>query len=164
MRTILIAGIGNIFQGDDAFGCEVARQLGSAALPGGVEVRDFGIRGYDLAYALNGDYDFVILVDAAPRGGEPGSVYLLELDPEKEADLENLADAHSMTPVAVIRMAKALGGIRGKLYLAGCEPGVLEDENGGMGLSEKVAAAVPVAVKMIEGLLGDLMGEGMAGD
>jgi hypothetical protein len=73
-HNILIACIGNIFLGDDAFGVEVARRLANQALPEGVRVIDFGIRSYDLAYALMDDWEFVILVDAAPRGGLPGTV------------------------------------------------------------------------------------------
>ena len=40
--TILIAGIGNIFLGDDAFGVEVARSLARRTLPGEIQVKDFG--------------------------------------------------------------------------------------------------------------------------
>ncbi|MDQ3686285.1 MAG: hydrogenase maturation protease, partial [Acidobacteriota bacterium] len=54
---ILIAGIGNIFLGDDAFGCEVAQRLSGRTLPDEVRVVDFGIRGLDLAYALMDGYD-----------------------------------------------------------------------------------------------------------
>ena len=75
---ILIAGIGNIFLGDDAFGVEVARRLVRRRLPDGVRVVDFGIRGLDLTYALLDGYEAVILVDAAPRGGPPGTLYVLE--------------------------------------------------------------------------------------
>ena len=80
MKKILVAGIGNIFFGDDAFGCEVARQLAQRPLPKGVCVTDFGIRSYDLAYAIMDGYDAIILVDATPQGAEPGTVYLIEPD------------------------------------------------------------------------------------
>src|ERR1700737_3551246 len=78
---ILIACIGNIFLGDDGFGTEVALRLARRALPPGVMLKDFGIRGLDLTYALLDPYDLIILVDACPRGGEPGTVYLVEPDP-----------------------------------------------------------------------------------
>ena len=56
MKRILVAGIGNIFFGDDAFGCEVAAELAKRPLPDGIKVlRDFGIRSYDLAYAMMED-------------------------------------------------------------------------------------------------------------
>ncbi len=83
---ILIAGIGNIFLGDDAFGSEVARRLAAQPIPDGVRVVDFGIRGFDLAYALIDGYDATILVDATPRGGSPGTLYLIEPDPGEARD------------------------------------------------------------------------------
>ena len=83
MKRILVAGIGNIFFGDDAFGCEVAKELAQRPLPEGVRVIDFGIRSYDLAYAIMDDYDATILVDASPRGSPPGTVYLIEPDLNK---------------------------------------------------------------------------------
>ena len=106
MKKILIAGIGNIFHGDDAFGCEVVRQLEQCALPAEVIIMDFGIRSYDLAYALTGDYDATILVDAASRAAKPGTVYLIEPDLGRLNELESTSvDAHSMNPVAVLQLA-----------------------------------------------------------
>jgi hydrogenase maturation protease len=152
MKRILVAGIGNIFQGDDAFGCEVVRQLKPGAFDGAaVAVTDFGIRSYDLAYALTDGYDTVILVDAVGRGQPPGTLYLIE--PCVEGSNEGAVDAHSMNPVAVIQMAHSLGGVKGKLYLVGCEPGVLDSDSGEMGLSAEVGAAVPQAIAMIESLV-----------
>ena len=106
-RRVLIAGIGNIFLGDDGFGVEVVTRLAGSGLPEGVEVKDFGIRGMDLAYALQDDYDLVVFVDATPRGEEPGTVYLIE--PEIEEDGEVSLDTHGMDPVKVIKLARALG-------------------------------------------------------
>src|SRR5581483_4795557 len=102
---ILVAGIGNIFLGDDAFGVEVARRISSQQMPDAVTVADFGIRSYDLAYTLMEDWDHVILVDAVPRGGQPGTVYVIEpdLDDLGEPDL----DAHTMNPVSVLRVVQA---------------------------------------------------------
>jgi hydrogenase maturation protease len=105
-RRVLIAGIGNIFLGDDGFGVEVVGRLSGRRLPEGVEVVDFGIRGMDLAYALHEDYDLVVFVDATPRGGEPGTVYLIE--PEIEEDEPVSLDTHGMDPVKVIRLARSL--------------------------------------------------------
>ena len=155
-RRILIAGIGNIFFGDDAFGCEVAAELAKRSWPDGVSVVDFGIRAYDLAYAMMDGYDVTILIDAAPRNEKPGTVYLLELDPDKlETGAEQIADAHALTPVRVLQLIRALGGQAENLYLVGCEPARLEAE-GVIGLSEEVRHAIPIAVEMIETIVGDL--------
>src|SRR3954447_24299848 len=110
-RRILVAGIGNIFLGDDAFGVEVARRLLQGPLPEGVRVVDFGIRSYDLAYAIMDSYEAVILVDATPRGQPPGTVYLLEPDPGEIGSPETeVVNAHSLNPVQVLRMVQSLGG------------------------------------------------------
>src|SRR5271163_2873060 len=154
--TILIAGIGNIFLGDDAFGVEVAQRMASKKLPRGVRAIDFGIRGFDLAYALLDGTDVTILVDACPRGGTAGTVYVIEPDlnslnsPEAE---QAAVDAHSMNPMNVIRMAKSMGGELKRILLVGCEPETLGPEEGHMGLSAPVAAAVDEAVKVLEDLV-----------
>jgi len=126
--SVLIAGIGNIFLGDDAFGVEVVRRLASRKMPDRVKAIDFGIRGFDLAYALLDGADVTILVDACPRGGAPGSVYVIEPDlssfDSSEAQ-ESSVDAHSMNPMNVIRMAKSMGGGLKRILLVGCEPATL---------------------------------------
>jgi hydrogenase maturation protease len=158
MKRILIAGVGNIFCGDDAFGVEVARQLMAQELPPEVSVQDFGIRGYDLAYALAGDYAAAVLVDATPRGEPSGTVSLIEPD---TANLEPMqsgtVDGHSMDPVCVLQMAHAFGGSPGKLYLVGCEPGVLDSPEGRFALSPSVQEAVPRAIEMIRELIRHLL-------
>ena len=149
--NILIAGIGNIFFGDDAFGCEVAAQLMRRPLPEGVRVIDFGIRSYDLAYAMMNGPDVTIFIDATPRDQPPGTIYLLEPDKNiLDSDFGEVVNAHSMNPVRVLQLIHSLGGQPGRLYLVGCEPAVLETEEGAMGLSEKVQAAVAPAIEMIE--------------
>lgn len=154
MKRILIAGLGNIFFGDDAFGVEVAQALLRRAWPDGVEVVDFGIRSYDLAYALNENYELIILIDVTPRGGPAGTLYLLEPDLTEVSKLEPMpADGHSSNPLHSLQMAQDLGGIRGMVYLLGCEPADLGGEEGRMGLSESVQAAVPRAVEKIEALV-----------
>ena len=79
-HRMLIAGVGNIFLGDDGFGAEVARRLARAGLPDLVRVADYGISGMHLAYDMADGYDTTILVDATARGGEPGTVYVIEPD------------------------------------------------------------------------------------
>jgi hydrogenase maturation protease len=160
MKRFLVAGIGNIFFGDDAFGCEVAAELAKRAWPDGVDIVDFGIRAYDLAYAIMDGYDATILIDAAPRGDKPGTVYLLELDPNKvDTCIDEIPDAHALTPVRVLQLIHTLGGRSENLYLVGCEPARLDGE-GMIGLSEEIRDAVPVAVKMIEKIIADVASGG----
>jgi hydrogenase maturation protease len=160
-KSLLVAGIGNIFFGDDAFGSEVARELMRRPMPKGVTVDDFGIRSYDLAYALMDGCD-AILIDVVSRGEPPGTLYLIELDLENLGAISNsIPDAHSMTPVSVLEMVKLMKGTRGRLYLVGCEPSILESEDGAMGLSEIVQAAVPRAIQRIESLIDDILHDRM---
>jgi hydrogenase maturation protease len=156
--SILIAGIGNIFLGDDAFGVEVAQRLANRKLPDRVKVVDFGIRGFDLAYALLDRFDVTILVDACPRGGAPGTLYVIEPDLNLSAldgteAAQTTVDAHSMNPMNVIRMAKSMGGDLKRILLVGCEPLTLGPDEGAMGLSEPVAAMVEEAANRIESLV-----------
>ena len=157
-KRILIAGIGNVFLGDDGFGVEVVKRLAGRELPEGVEVADFGIRGMDLAYALQDDYDVVVFVDAIPRGEEPGTIYLLE--PEIVEDGEISLDTHGMDPVKVIKLSRALGARRTRTLVVGCEPQVVlsgEDyDDMLMDLSEPVRAAVEEAVKVVESLVEEI--------
>jgi hydrogenase maturation protease len=152
--SILIAGIGNIFLGDDGFGVEVVRRLASCTLPQTVRVVDFGIRGLDLAYALQGDYETTILIDAYPQGKQPGTVSVVVLDPNEAADSSgNFIEPHSMHPMNVLRMASAMHGPLKRILLIGCEPASLGGDEGYMGLSELVEAAVEEAVKATESLV-----------
>jgi hydrogenase maturation protease len=157
MKRILIAGIGNIFLGDDAFGVETVRELAKHKWPEEVRIIDFGIRAYDLAYAIADGYEAVILVDAAPRGQEPGTVYLIEPDLTGLDKTDFIANGHSLNPVTVLQMAASLNGQIGRLYVVGCEPAVLECDDGQMGLSAPVAAAVPQAVDMVLSLTHELL-------
>ena len=154
-KRILVAGIGNVFLGDDGFGVEVVRRLAEREMPEGVEVKDFGIRGMDLAYALQEDYEIVVFVDAVPRGEEPGTVYLIE--PEIEEDGEVSLDTHGMDPVKVIKLSRALGATPTRTLVVGCEPQVVvggEDyDDMLMELSEPVRAAVEEAAKLVESLV-----------
>ncbi|MBV8413794.1 MAG: hydrogenase maturation protease [Verrucomicrobia bacterium] len=159
-NRILVAGIGNIFLGDDAFGVEVVHKLIGSDLPEGVEVVDFGIRGYDLAYAIMDGYAATILVDTVSKGNPPGTLYVIEPDTAELAKLQKeLPNGHNLGPVHVLHLVQSLGGQITGLYLVGCEPAVLESEDGQMGLSEPVRAAVPQAVEMIRRLVNDLNGK-----
>jgi hydrogenase maturation protease len=160
--TILVAGIGNIFLGDDAFGVEVVRRLANRKLPEGVRVSDFGIRGFDLAYALQDGYETTILVDACPHGNAPGTLYVIELDLKSLDDPESpqaLVEAHAMNPVNVLRMARAMNIEVKNMLVVGCEPETLGGEEGQMGLSAPVEAALEEAVALVESLIGKVMSE-----
>lgn len=158
---ILVAGIGNIFLGDDAFGSEVARRLMRCPLPHDVTVVDYGIRGLDLAYALLNDPEAAILVDAVPRGGPPGTLYLIEPEdsPEDEASAADaVLEAHAMDPVQVIRTAAAMGARPGRVLIVGCEPATFgNDDDPAMGLSPPVEAAVEEAIRTILSLVEQLL-------
>jgi hydrogenase maturation protease len=156
---LLIAGIGNIFRGDDAFGCEVARVLAGRPLPEGVVVRDFGTRGFDLACALLDGVDGSILLDATSRGRAPGTLYLIE--PEA-FETKALVDPHGLTPEHVLNLVVSLGGKPPWLRVLGCEPEWLGDElEGAIGLSESVQAAVSEAARMAEELARTFLGQKM---
>ena len=157
---ILIAGIGNIFLGDDGFGSEVARRLARSPLPGEARVVDFGIRGFDLAYALLDGYDVTIFIDATPRGGEPGTLYTIEPDLNELRQLDAqqmMVETHGMNPMKVLSMVKTMGGEFKRILLVGCEPATLGPEEGQMGLSEPVEAAVGEAVRVVESLVTDIL-------
>ena len=152
-QRILLAGIGNIFFGDDAFGVEVARRLASEPWPAEVSVVDFGIRGLDLAYALLDDYELAILVDATPQGGAPGTLYLIEPDLEG-AQLSTAVEMHGMDPWKVLQMTATLGGPRPRVLIVGCEPTPPADpDDMQMGLSEPVERAIDEAVRMVRSLV-----------
>jgi hydrogenase maturation protease len=163
--TVLVAGIGNIFLGDDAFGVEVVRRLGSRDLPQAVRVADFGIRGFDLAYALQDGYETTILVDACPRGEAPGTLYVIEPDLKGLDDpgAPQAIEAHAMNPLSVLRMARAMNIEVKNVLVLGCEPETLGGEEGQMGLSAPVEAAVEEAVKLVESLINNVLNKGGAG-
>jgi hydrogenase maturation protease len=151
-RRTLVACLGNIFLGDDGFGVEVARRLAREDLPDGTRVTDYGIRGMHLAYDLAEGWDATILVDAARRGGKPGTVYVIEPEPEQQQAGDGwlgesmLFDAHGMQPDVMLGMAGMLGGQAGQVLVVGCEPASVAE---GIGLSEPVAAAVDEAARVV---------------
>lgn len=149
--SILVACIGNIFLGDDAFGVEVARRLLARPQRDNVRVIDFGIRGFDLAYALQDGYDTTILVDAYPHGQAPGTVSVIEPDLNQlDAAPGAFVQPHAMNPMNVLRMAKAMNGSLGRVYLVGCEPESFGPDEGHIGLSSAVETAIDRAVSEID--------------
>jgi hydrogenase maturation protease len=156
---LLIACIGNIFLGDDAFGCEVARRLSVRSWPEGVRLVDFGIRGFDLALALLDEaVDVAILVDSVPRGEPPGTLYLIEPDWDVGAGADDneppSIETHSLDPVKVLRLVLTLGGRPKRVLLVGCEPTPFdEDDDPPAELSSPVQEALDEAVRMVESLV-----------
>ena len=149
---ILVAGIGNIFLGDDGFGPEVMRHVVTQSLGDDVNAVDYGIRGMHLAYDLLEQWRALVLVDALPNRGAPGRLHIFEADHETLSPTAGL-EAHSMDPAAVFATLKALGGTAPRTIVVGCEAENVED---GIGLSDPVTAAVPAAVAAINDVLVDL--------
>jgi hydrogenase maturation protease len=150
--STLVAGLGNIFHGDDGFGVEVAEALLRQDWPDDVHVEDFGIRGIHLAYQLLDPYELVVIVDAVSRGGEPGSLYVIDHQPDEQrpafgaADAAPMLDAHDLGPDGVLALVPALGGTLGRVVVVGCEPDVLAP---GVGLSAPVAGSVESAARLV---------------
>jgi hydrogenase maturation protease len=153
---VLVAGIGNIFLGDDGFGVEVVKHIDTWSLPDAVRdsvtVGDFGIRGVHLSYELLNDYDALVLIDAMPLGEAPGTVVTFEPDVES-LDTTNL-DAHSMSPAVVLGMVAGLGGRLPRVVVVGCQPLTVDE---GIGLSEPVLAAVGPAVDTVRSVLSGIL-------
>ena len=154
---VLVAGVGNIFLGDDGFGSAVARRLAGASLPEGVRVADYGTSGMHLAYDLAGGYETAILIDASPRGETPGTVTVLEVDPAHRQQLaadglatSRLFDSHGMQPDLVLGVLDMLGGEARRILVVCCEPA---STSYGMELSEPVAAAVGEAARIVTDLV-----------
>lgn len=155
---ILVAGIGNVFLGDDGFGVALADRVSRLELPAGVHVVDFGIRGMDLAFAVQDGYDAVVLLDATPRGEPPGTLYVIEVDPDEDVDVS--LDAHGLDPVRVMGLIRALGGTPPRTFVVGCEPQTrmtAADEEIVAQLSEPVRSALDEGVKLVQSLLAELV-------
>jgi hydrogenase maturation protease len=156
-RRVLVAGIGNVFLGDDGWGVTLAERLADRPMPDGVDVVDYGIRGMDLAYALGDGWETVVLLDATPRGEAPGTLYVIEADTDGD---EVGIDAHGMDPVKVIALARALGRPLPRLFVVGVEPLTrmsAEDEEVVAELSAPVRASLDEGVRLVESLLADLL-------
>jgi hydrogenase maturation protease len=158
-KRILIAGIGNAWMRDDAFGGRVVERLEAAELPAEAALFDFGTGGLDLAYEVMRGYDALILVDVSRQGGEPGTLYVMDAEPE---DLEPIADGemlspHGMDPETVLRFVKAVGGWPGRVRVVACEPAVVEEM--GLGLSPAVEEAVERAVALVGETVRELLAD-----
>ena len=145
---ILVAGVGNVFFGDDGFGPEVTQALAHEP-PAGAKVEDFGIRGLHLAYELLNGYERAILIDAVPRGEAPGTLYVIEPSDEPAS---GAPDAHRMDLQNVFAYLRVLGGEPPPVTIVGCEPATTEP---GMGLSEPVARSVALAAAVVRSIIED---------
>jgi len=171
MTSILVAGVGNVFLGDDGFGVEVVRRLHERrndAWPPDVRVIDYGIRGIDLYYALLDGVDLAILVDATHREGPPGTLYVIEPSTRNTNERFTgdvspvMISPHDLDPAKVLQAVQTMGGEVGRIVLVGCEPeslGTEDGQEGRMGLSEPVAAAVEEAVETIETMIGNMQAQ-----
>jgi len=157
MTRILVAGIGNIFCGDDAFGVEVAQRFARRTLPEGVRVMDAGIRGLHLAHALLDGYSAAILIDTAQRGEPPGTLYVIEPETDDTAPADPSVSAHSLDPAKVLALLRSFGENCPRIRVLACEPLTFAGEEGAMGLSAPVAAAVAPAIAMLDRLIDDLL-------
>lgn len=157
-RGVLVAGIGNIFQTDDAFGVEVAQRLATRTLPSGARVEDFGIRGVHLAYELLEGYHGLVLIDAVRMGEGAGTLAVIAPEVRREPmtgdDVAPVVDAHTMNPEVVLNTLARLGGSVEKIFIVGCQPADLQE---GMGLTPAVAAAVDDAVEMCCQLVSEIV-------
>jgi hydrogenase maturation protease len=147
---ILVAAVGNLWLGDDGFAGEVAKRLRERGVPEDVAVADFGTGGLDLAYEVMRGYDALVLVDVSRQRGEPGTLYVMEVDPDTiESSIEDgaMIDPHGMDPQTVLRFVKTTGGWPGKVVVVACEPEQVEEVS--LGLSPRVEAAVDRAVDLV---------------
>ncbi|MGZ4357479.1 MAG: hydrogenase maturation protease, partial [Gaiellaceae bacterium] len=149
-RMILVAAVGNLWLGDDGFACEVAKRLSGCALPDDVAVADFGSGGLDLAYEIMRGYEALVLVDVSRQGGRPGTLYVMEVDPDSvDGEIEDgmQINPHGMDPETVLRFVKATGGWPGRVVVVACEPELVDEV--AIGLSAPVEAAVYGAVQLV---------------
>jgi hydrogenase maturation protease len=149
---VLVAGIGNIFFGDDGFGVEVANRLKALPPRRGVRVVEFGIRSLHLAYELLDGYDTLVLIDTISIGDDPPGT-LAVVEPDRSSSDSPAIDAHTMNPEAVLGMLDSLGGEIRRVLVVGCQPAVISET---IGLSSPVAGAVEQAVRMVDELLDEL--------
>jgi hydrogenase maturation protease len=159
-KQILVAGIGNAWMRDDGFGGEVAKLLEARELPSGVQVMDFGSGGLDLAYEVMRGYDALILIDVSRQGEKPGTLYVMEADPDDvDGKVEDgqMLDPHGMDPETVLRFVKYVGGWPGRVFVVACEPEIVEDV--GFGLSDAVSGSLTRAADVVLETIDELRGD-----
>jgi hydrogenase maturation protease len=151
---VLVAGIGNIFFGDDGFGVELVRRLARETVPPGVTVADIGIRSLHLAFALLDRPGLLLVVDAVSRGGPPGTIYVIR--PPADAVSTGIPDAHAMNLETVVAAVRSLGGEPPPIVVVGCEPAFIGER---IGLSPAVERALPHATALIHRTIAEELGK-----
>jgi hydrogenase maturation protease len=151
---VLVAGIGNIFFGDDGFGVELVRRLAREPVPAGVTVADIGIRSLHLAFALLDRPGLLLVVDAVSRGGPPGTIYVIR--PDAGAEIAAIPDAHAMNLETVVAAVRSLGGEPPPIIVVGCEPAFIGER---MGLSPAVERAIPHATALVHRTITEELGK-----
>lgn len=143
---MLVAGVGNIFKSDDAFGSHVAAALAREPLPDSAHLIDFGIRSVHLVYELLDGYDVLVLIDTvSQQDGPPGSLYVIEPDLDT-VEAPPSFDPHDLPPGGAMALVPVLGGSVDRIVVVGCQPETIDD---GLGMSEAVMAAVEPAVRLV---------------
>ena len=137
--SVFIIGYGNPGRRDDGLGPALAKRL-EAASPAGVEV--------DIDYQLNiehahdlANFDIVIFADAAVNEGE--AYYFREI----KAGNPTSFSTHSVSPQAVLRLAKDLFDSRTRAYALGITG--YEFEEIAEGLTEKASHNLDQATDFI---------------
>ncbi len=147
---ILVAGVGNAWLRDDGFGGEVARRLQEHPPGAGVAVMDAGTSGLDLAYEVMRGYDALLLLDVSRQGGEPGTLYVMEVSEESvQGSIEDgeTINPHGMDPRTMLRFVRSVGAWPGRVVVIACEPADVQEL--GFGLSREVSAAIERAVELV---------------
>ncbi len=155
MKTerILVAGIGNLLMGDDAFGPMVIEALEKEKFSENIELRDMGTAGLTVATDLEG-YDTVIFIDSMEMEEEPGTLRQLqvnveEITPTDAMELSRLT-LHEVGLEGLLKFSKAIGTLPTTVYIIGCKP---ESLGATYSLSPRVSEAVPEAVEHVKKLL-----------
>ena len=164
--NILVAGVGNVLRGDDAFGVEVANRLLEREAVPNVTVVETGIAGIQLVSDLQDGYDAIIVVDTVDRERPPGTVMTIDydvidvhaLDHNTKYDL--LADMHLATPERSLMVARALGVLPPIVKMVGVQP--VDVDTMAIGMSDIVTNAIPVTIDEIDRCIASLLETGSA--
>lgn len=160
VQRILVAGVGDILRGDDAFGILAIRELQKRELPENVDLAPFRAESSNLVSEIKNGYDAVILVEATPQGGEPGSIYIFdpEVDPIEAG--QAIFSSRFRKPEMGLRVLDALDGYKGRILIVGCEPESFENV---ATLSKSARSALAVTVCLLERLVHELQSGALSG-
>ena len=144
MRT-LVAGLGNIFHGDDGVGVAVVQALAAEPLPDGVDGERLRHprRAPGLRTARRVRPRRHRRRGAARRAAGHGARDRACRDPKRRTAARPLMDAHDMAPDEVLALVPALGGTLGRVVVVGCE---IASAEACAELTAAVRTAVPALV------------------